>query len=335
MTLESYSKQSKEDSILTNLSVYVTREFYDYVYRWYASLRFQKRYSENTLKAYLLDVRSFLQFFGKNRPLSVNDVEALPTSDYRLWLSSMIDNGRSYRSNARSISAVKSLLKFVGKENDICIKNIDLLSLPRLPQLLPHPVNFSIIMEILDADSYKKNEQPWVTMRDKALYSLLYGAGLRIQEALDLKLKNIGEFLTILGKGRKHRLTPLLDNVYTAITKYISFCPFIDKDDSDCYLFWGERGKRLLATTVEHKLRRLRKENIWPEYCTPHALRHSFASHLIQSGVDIRYVQELLGHSSLNSTQIYTQINNESLLQIYQKTHPLEKNCNVIDNSIK
>ena len=153
---------------------------------------------------------------------------------------------------------------------------------------------------------------------------LLYGAGLRIQEALDLRLKHVGEFLTVLGKGNKYRLTPLLDNVYTAIQKYVAMCPHIDQTDNECYLFWGERGKRLLATTVEHKLCRLRKENIWPEHCTPHALRHSFASHLIQSGVDMRHVQELLGHKSLSSTQIYTQINNDALLKAYQKTHPLE-----------
>ena len=289
---------------------------------WASNLKNQCRYTENTVKAYIKDVAKFCRYFRTdNAVFSFNSLCELKASDFRAWLSAMVDQGRSHRSNARTLSAVKSLIKFIEQARNVDIRAIRMLKLPKLAQLLPHPVDLDIIMQLLESESYKSNEPVWVTTRDKALYALLYGAGLRIQEALNLKLKDIGEFLNILGKGKKQRLSPLLDSVHTALEKYIEICPFLDKAEQDSYIFWGERGNKLKATTVEHKLHRLRTLNNWPDYCTPHALRHSFASHLIQAGVDMRYVQELLGHSSLSSTQIYTKINNQQILDVYEKAH--------------
>ena len=286
---------------------------------WASSLKNQRRYTENTIKAYIKDVAKFCRYFGTDGAvLSFNSLCELKASDFRAWLSAMVDQGRSHRSNARTLSAIKSLIKFSEQARNVDIRAIRMLKLPKLAQLLPHPVDLDIIMQLLESESYKSKEAVWVTMRDKALYALLYGAGLRIQEALNLRLKDVGEFLNILGKGKKQRLSPLLESVRSALEKYIEICPFLDKANQDSCIFWGERGNKLRATTVEHKLHRLRTLNNWPDYCTPHALRHSFASHLIQAGVDMRYVQELLGHSSLSSTQIYTKINNQHILDVYE-----------------
>lgn len=293
---------------------------------WLSALKNQRRYSENTVKAYLKDVAGLVRFLSDHNGGTVTlDILVNTTvRDYRSWLAAMVSNGRSHRSNARAISAVKSLLHFIEHINNIEIKSIDFIQVPKLPQLLPHPINLDIILDVLNMEKFKENEQPWVTLRDKALYVLLYGAGLRIQEALDLRKKDIGAFLNILGKGKKQRSTPLIDNVKSILENYLASCPFIDESDNDSYIFFGESGKRLLSTTIEHKLQRIRQAQNWPDYFTPHALRHSFASHLTQEGADMRYVQELLGHSSMTSTQIYTKISNQHILDIYKRNHPLE-----------
>lgn len=306
------------------LKTFVDSEMLSLINDWANALKNQRRYTDNTLKAYIKDVAKFCKYFATDTTfMSLDVLRALKTSDFRAWLSYMIDNGRSHRSNARTVSAVKSLIKFIELAKDMDIRPIKMLKLPKLAQLLPHPIDLDIIMQLLDSDLFKANEAYWVTLRDKALYALLYGAGLRIQEALNLKLKDIGDFLNVIGKGNKQRTSPLLEMVHNVISEYVKVCPFLDKGNYDCWIFWGEQGRRLRATTVEHKLQRLRMLNNWPDYCTPHALRHSFASHLIQAGVDMRYVQELLGHNSLSSTQIYTQINNNQILETYKKANLL------------
>ena len=304
------------------LKTFVDSEMLKLINDWADALRNQRKYTDNTLKAYIKDVTKFCRYFATtSAALSLDVLCTLKSSDFRAWLSCMVDNGRSHRSNARTVSAIKSLVNFIEQSRNVDIKSIKMLKLPKLAQLLPHPIDLSIIMKLLETQAFNEKEPRWITLRDKALYALLYGAGLRIQEALDLKLKDIGEFLNVLGKGKKQRISPLLETVHDVISEYIKMCPYLAHAVADSFLFWGEQGRRLKSTTVEHKLHRLRMLNNWPDYCTPHALRHSFASHLIQSGVDIRYVQELLGHSSLNSTQIYTKINNQQILDVYKKAN--------------
>lgn len=319
--------QNEIDAYETTLKGYVDDEVLSFVNRWISYLKVQRRYSENTVIAYAKDITAFFGFISNRYEscVSVDLLIGLKMADFRSWLSHMLDEGRSHRSNARAVSSIKSFIKYIEKNDErINIKAIKLLQLPKLPRLLPHPMDFDIITEILNMPSFKQRELAWVTVRDKALYTLLYGAGLRIQEALDVKLKSIGEFLNVLGKGGKERYTPLLEQVRHVISDYIKMCPYINRGNPDSYIFFGESGVRLRSTTVDNKLKRLRLKYGWPDYCTPHAFRHSFASHLIQAGVDMRYVQELLGHSSLTSTQIYTEINNQQLLEAYKDTNPFK-----------
>ena len=308
------------------ISKLVTTGLMCHFQEWMQELSNRSASSRLTVVAYVKDLKFFFYFLSRHldSEISIETLASLKTADLRAWLSSELKSGVSARSNARKLSALKSFFRFLNRKIDFPLKNINALKRPKLPQLLPHPVNLDVIEKLLNVEKFYPKDSQWEVLRDKTLYMLLYGAGLRIHEALNLKLKDIGPFLKVLGKGHKERVVPLLENVKNAAEEYLKKCPFINENDGECYLFWGVRGKRLFVRTAQARIAKFRQDNNYPDYLTPHALRHSFATHLLCAGVEMRYVQELLGHSSLATTEIYADISDNIVFDIYKQSHPLE-----------
>ena len=276
------------------------------------------------MNCYFRDVKNFLEFLCEHfgEAVSLNTLKNLENKDFRACLSSRICNELSPRSNARALSSVKSFFNYLAERNLIDLNVINGISRPKLPSLLPKPIPESNLIKFLQLNKFFENDERWVTERDRALYILLYCTGLRINEALSIKTIEVDEKIKILGKGKKDRVVLLLPIALDAIEKYISLCPH---DLRNGFLFVGVRGKKLQASYVDNRLEKLRLMYELPECTSAHAFRHSFATHLIKNGADLRSVQDLLGHESLASTQIYTDIDNDSLWEIYEKAHPLEK----------
>ena len=294
------------------------------VKEWLDFLKFQCRYSENTLISYKRDSYDFFKFLNKHfgEKVSINLLKNLKNSDFRSWLSSRTCEDMAPRSNVRALSSVKSFFNYLADHDLIDLKVINSVRRPKLAHLLPKPIEEDNIYRFLNLDRFFENDEPWITNRDRALYMLLYCTGLRINEALNIKTKDVAPEMDILGKGKKHRLIILLPIILEAINKYIATCPYnLDND----FLFIGIKGKKLHASYVDNRLEKLRYIHGLPEYASAHSFRHSFATHLVRNGADLRSVQDLLGHESLASTQIYTDIDNTNLLKTFEKTHPLEK----------
>ena len=301
-----------------------TENIESYLRAWQEYLRIQRQYSVHTADNYLRDVKNFLEFLCEHfgEAVSVTTLKNLKNIDFRAWLSARICNEISPRSNTRALSSVKSFFHFLAERNLVDLKVINGISRPKLPSLLPKPIAEENLLNFLQLNKFFENDEPWITERDRALYTLLYCTGLRISEALSIKTNDVAEKIKILGKGKKDRVVLLLPIALNAIERYISLCPH---DLSGGFLFVGVRGKKLHASYVDNRLEKLRLMYDLPEHTSAHAFRHSFATHLIKNGADLRSVQDLLGHESLASTQIYTDLDDESLLKIYEKSHPLEK----------
>ncbi|MDR0968261.1 MAG: tyrosine-type recombinase/integrase [Holosporaceae bacterium] len=291
---------------------------------WLEELRVQRRYSNNTVEAYRRDVENFREFISEHtgEDFSLETVNDLKVSDFRSWFSHRINEGLTARSNVRALSAVKSLFNYLARRNLVDLKVIDSVKRPKLPALLPKPIKEAAILDFINLDCFFENDPDWITKRDRALYSLLYCCGLRINEALNIKTKDAGDEIKITGKGKKDRIITPLPSVLEKIREYIVECPY---DLSGGFLFVGLKGKRLWSSLVDNRLQKLRLLHNLPDYASAHAFRHSFATHLVQHGADLRSVQELLGHESLSSTQIYADVDDYNLLKVYEKTHPMEK----------
>ena len=290
-------------------------------------LAHEKRYSVNTLDAYSRDVISFFKFLGQHlsRAPGLTDLNLLKVQDFRGYLSQRALDGLERTSIARGMSALKTFFKYLAQEE--LIKNLVIQSvrIPKVPKSIPKALSIEDALMALDVVE-ELNIEVWVAKRDKALLSLLYGCGLRLGEALSLSrdegkrtLDNDASLL-ISGKGGKQRLVPVLPAVSKAIRDYLYLCPF--DFEGDAPLFLGVRGKRLNPAIAQKTVRELRALLNLPDSATPHALRHSFATHLLGGGGDLRTIQELLGHASLSSTQRYTEVDGEHLLRVYAATHP-------------
>ncbi|MDR0678387.1 MAG: tyrosine-type recombinase/integrase [Holosporaceae bacterium] len=290
---------------------------------WMDELVIQRHYSLHTVNSYRRDVVHFqnfiLEHMGEN--FSMEIIKNLKIADFRSWLSNRIINGFAARSNVRALSAIKSLFNYLASRNLIELKIINAVKRPKLSALLPKPIREETILNFINLDTFFDKDPDWISHRDRALFSLLYCCGLRISEALNIKTKDLGYEIKILGKGKKDRVTVLLPLVLEKIQAYIANCPY---DLKDGYLFIGVKGKKLHASLVDNRLQKLRAMYNLPDHTSAHAFRHSFATHLVQHGADLRSVQELLGHESLSSTQIYTNVDDYNLLKVYEKTHPLE-----------
>lgn len=296
----------------------------DLVHDWINELRLQRLYSEHTIASYSHDFENFKNFLASHfgRDVNLATLQNLKISDFRAWFSHRIQDGMQARSNVRALSALKSLFNFLARRNLINLDVIEAVKRPKLPHLLPKPIEENVILNFLNAPYFFEKDEDWITDRDRALYTLLYCTGLRISEALNLQLKDIDSEIKINGKGKKDRIVLLLPIAKERIKIYVDACPY---DLHEGALFRGLRGKKLNASFVDIRLQKLRTIYGLPDHTSAHAFRHSFATHLVHEGADLRSVQELLGHESLSSTQIYTNIDDYDLLRIYNKTNPLQE----------
>ena len=298
---------------------------------WCDWLRHQRRVSKHTVQAYQFDISVFLKFITGHigYPPGLKDLENLQTADFRSFLSARGAKNISKTSSARNISGLRSFFRYLEQQNLGRNSAIVNLRTPKQPKKLPRPLSIDESLETLAAFS-DLHAEPWIGKRDQALFTVLYGCGLRLSEVLSLTLNDLPDpstelsnksiAITITGKGGKQRIVPVLKPVLMAIRAYLDICPYTLKEHQPIFL--GARGKTLNPGVAQRQMRRLRHLLRLPESATPHALRHSFATHLLGAGGDLRTIQELLGHASLSSTQRYTDVNGEQLAEIYNDAHP-------------
>jgi integrase/recombinase XerC len=288
--------------------------------RWLAE---EKRASEHTLDGYGRDLAAFLGFVQHHRggEPRLEDLADLTPADFRAFLAERGGEGLARSSIARAMSTLRGFFRFLDRMGLISNPAIAAVRSPRPPRSLPKPLAVDEALETL-ATAGSLQEQPWLAARDLALFTLLYGCGLRLGEALSLTVGEapLGEVARITGKGRKTRMVPVLPVVREAMADYLRQRPF--SAESRAPLFIGARGKPLNPGVVQRQMRRLRVLLGLPESATPHALRHSFATHLLSAGGDLRTIQELLGHASLSTTQRYTDVDAARLTATYRSAHP-------------
>jgi len=289
---------------------------------WLRELSSVKRLAAKTLEAYERDVSQFLAFLSMHTggPVTRATLEEMRAADIRAFFATRRGDDVSSRSLARSLSALKSFFKFLEREGVLATEALNVIRTPKIPKHLPKALTVIEAKRTI-ATTEEMEERPWVAARDMAVLSLCYGAGLRIAEALALTRADLeGASLRVTGKGGKIRLVPLIEAVRKSIELYLSLCPF--KNWADEPLFRGVRGGVLSPRLIQLRVVELRSALSLPPSATPHALRHSFATHLLGRGGDLRAIQELLGHASLSTTQIYTAVDTERLLESYRKAHP-------------
>ena len=289
---------------------------------WLAALAHERRLSPHTLEAYDRDVAGFLGFMAEHRGGTPSDrmLAKLTPADIRAYITERRNDGLSPRSVRRALSAIRSFYRHLTREGVLENAAPRAVRGPRIGKNLPRPLSEEDASRTLE--EAETHDVEWLGARDVALLTLLYGAGLRISEALSLKRGDapLGETLMILGKRQKERIVPMLSVVREAIDRYAALVPFAGPRDSA--LFLSRRGKPMSPREAQGLMQRLRSRLGLSERATPHALRHSFATHLLQNGGDLRTVQELLGHASLSSTQVYTDIDTKHLMDVYTKAHP-------------
>lgn len=293
--------------------------------QWLDHLRYEKNVSRHTLRAYSGDVGYFLQFLQKHigEPPSLDSLSEASIRDFRSWLSKKATDGNSNATRARALSGVKNFLSWLDRQGIMHNPAINILRSPKLPHKLPRPLHENQAFRLLQSTDISSGKADWLALRDRALFTLLWGCGLRIDEALSLNISDLPRdgYLRIMGKGRKERQVPALTIVDTMLTSYLAECPF-PTDNPARAIFLGSRGQRLNQGVAQKAMRDIRRAMGLAENVTPHALRHSFATHLLQNGANLREIQELLGHASLSTTQRYTDVNAEELMRIHKAAHP-------------
>jgi integrase/recombinase XerC len=292
---------------------------------WLAMLAHERRASPHTLRAYGDDVASFLGFQAGHTGGALSDkvLAKLTPADIRAFISSRRSEGLGTGGVQRALAAVRSFYKFLAREGILENAAPRAIRTPRVRRSLPRPL--TVIDAARAIERAGEHTVEWLGARDAALLTLLYGAGLRISEALSLKRGDVplGETLSVIGKGRKERSIPVLPLVAAALADYAARIPFSGGPGAP--LFVSRRGLPMSAREAQSLMQRLRGQLGLAERATPHALRHSFATHILQGGGDLRSVQELLGHASLSTTQIYTAIETSELLKTYENAHPRAK----------
>jgi integrase/recombinase XerC len=291
--------------------------------RWLDWIAHGKRLSKHTVRAYESDVGEFLSFINEHRGQSVTLplLSELSLSDFRAWVAARATDQLNARSRARAISSVRHFYKWLDGEGILHNPSLKLLRSPKLRNNIPRPLTIDAAKDVLTTTA--DIHQDWTGLRDRALFTLLWGAGLRIDEALRLNCKDwpkTADAFTITGKGNKQRQVVVLDIIAQSMAQYRSSCPFTETSDRP--LFIGKQGKRLNQGVAQRDLRQIRALLNLPETVTPHALRHSFATHLLLDGVNIRAIQELLGHASLSTTQRYTELQLDDLRSTITAFHP-------------
>jgi integrase/recombinase XerC len=296
--------------------------------RWLSHLRAERRLSPKTLEAYARDVRQCLDFlcehFGERVTLA--RFAGLEATDIRAFMAMRRADEIAGRSLMRALAGLRSFGRFLEREGKGRVGALSAIRAPKIAKSLPKPLQMASAKRLTDADERAgETRETWILARDAAVMALLYGSGLRISEALSLKRRDVprpgeGDVLIVTGKGNKTRMVPVLQNVLGLIDEYAAMCPYPLAAEQP--IFVGARGGPLSPRIIQLTMERLRGALGLPDSATPHALRHSFATHLLSRGGDLRAIQELLGHASLSTTQVYTGIDSERLLQVYRSAHP-------------
>jgi integrase/recombinase XerC len=295
---------------------------------WLAHLRSERRLSPKTLEAYARDVRQCLAFLAGHwgARVTLTRFAALEASDVRAFMAMRRADEIGGRSLMRALAGLRSFGRFLEREGRGKVGALSAIRAPKVGKSLPKPVPIVAAKRFADADERAgEDRDPWIWARDAAVMALLYGSGLRISEALGLKRRDVplpgaGDVLVVTGKGNKTRMVPVLQNVLALVQDYVAMCPHPLPPEGP--VFVGARGGPLSPRIIQLTMARLRGVLGLPDSATPHALRHSFATHLLSRGGDLRAIQELLGHASLSTTQIYTGIDSERLLEVYKSAHP-------------
>ncbi|WP_299351790.1 tyrosine recombinase XerC [uncultured Shimia sp.] len=290
---------------------------------WLASRSALGGASENTIRAYQADLIDFLSFMTehKGEAQGLNALKTIRVPDMRAWMARTRSTEVGARSLARKLSAVKSFFRWLSEREGFDATAVLSTRSPKFQRKLPRPLAADAAKAVIDTIELQ-HENPWISARDVAVVTLLYGCGLRISEALCLNGSDapLPSVLRILGKGDKERVVPVIDAAREAVDVYLSLCPY--PMNADAPLFRGARGGRLSPRVVSGAMQATRMQLGLPATATPHAMRHSFATHLLEAGGDLRAIQELLGHASLSTTQAYTAVDTARLMEVYNKTHP-------------
>ena len=312
---------SKEKRELDFITVKVAAE----IESWSKHLGAERRMSPKTLEAYRRDVLQFLSFLTGHLggAPSLNDLAALAPADVRAFLAARRAEGIGSRSLMRTLAGIRAFARFLERNGKGKVGALSAVRAPKIAKTLPRPLPATAAKDMTNPELAAGDErEPWIHARDAAVLALLYGSGLRISEALGLKRGEFGarDTITVTGKGNKQRMVPVLPQVAALVADYIALCPYELPEAGP--LFVGAKGGALSPRIIQLAMARLRGTLGLPETATPHALRHSFATHLLAGGGDLRSIQELLGHASLSTTQIYTQVDAERLIEAYRNAHP-------------
>jgi integrase/recombinase XerC len=296
--------------------------------QWLSHLRAERRLSPKTLEAYCRDLRQCLAFLSEHwgARVTLKAFSSLEASDIRAFMAMRRADDIAGRSLMRALAGLRSFGRFLEREGKGKVGALSAIRAPKVAKSLPKPIQMASAKRLTDADERAgETRETWILARDAAVMALLYGSGLRISEALGLTRREVprpgeGDVLIVTGKGNKTRMVPVLQNVLALIQEYAGMCPYPLPPQGP--MFVGARGGPLSPRIIQLAMERLRGALGLPDSATPHALRHSFATHLLSRGGDLRAIQELLGHASLSTTQIYTGIDSERLLEVYRTAHP-------------
>jgi integrase/recombinase XerC len=305
--------------------VYAGPDLLAAVERWRRHLAHERRLAAKTVEAYDRDVRQFLVFLTTHLggPPRVADLAGLRVGDVRAFLAARREEGAGSRTVARGVAGVRSLIHWLERDGQVNGAAFRAIRPPRQKRTLPRPLTPEAAFRVTDRGE-SLDAEPWIAARNAAVFALLYGCGLRISEALGINRGEApgagGDTLRVTGKGGKQRLVPVLPVVGAAIADYLRLCPWQPGPEGP--LFVGAEGGRLNPRMIQRAMEGLRAALGLPPTATPHALRHSFATHLLANGGDLRAIQELLGHASLSTTQVYTQVDTERLMAAYDAAHP-------------
>lgn len=295
----------------------------DALENWLSHLSALDGAAAHTLTAYRTDLLGFLSFLSVHfgDATGIGPVTKITVSDMRAWMASERNRGVAARSLARSLSAVKTFIAWLAEREGFDPTCVLSTRSPKFQKKLPRPLSEEAAVAMLDTVELQ-SLKPWVAARDTAVVTMLYGCGLRISEALGLRGSDypLPDVLRIKGKGGKERLVPVIEAARHAVEDYVRLCPYVRELDAP--LFRGSRGGVLNPRLVQKAMQAARMQLGLPATATPHAMRHSFATHLLSAGGDLRAIQELLGHSSLSTTQAYTAVDTARLMEVYEKTHP-------------
>jgi integrase/recombinase XerC len=288
---------------------------------WRLWMATERAASRHTVAAYLHDTAVFLAFLTgyRGRPPGFSDLAGLGIREIRAWQSELARRDLDPASRARALSAIKAFFRRLDRAGHLHNPAVAMARAPKVPRRVPRPLTK---VDAADVLTVAGDGGDWIAARDRALFTLLYGCGLRIDEALrlDAGCLPLGETVVVTGKGSKQRLVPVLPAVRAAVATYAVACPW--PMEADAPLFRGEKGARLQAGVAQKAMRAVRAGLGLPDSATPHALRHSFATHLLAGGADLRAIQDLLGHASLSTTQRYTDVDAERLIAVHAAAHP-------------